>query len=68
MQFALFELGRNPSIQEMVRRQVQSSWAAAAGDSLKALQGAPLLKATVKEILRYGAGTVFAFISISVQS
>ncbi|KAJ8287883.1 hypothetical protein COCON_G00005420 [Conger conger] len=52
MQFALFELARNPSIQETVRRQVQSSWAAAGGDSLKALQGAPLLKATVKEILR----------------
>ncbi|XP_064153213.1 cytochrome P450 11B, mitochondrial [Anguilla rostrata] len=52
LQFALFELARNPGIQEMVRRQVQSSWASAEGDPQKALQGAPLLKNTVKEILR----------------
>ncbi|KAJ8392795.1 hypothetical protein AAFF_G00069990 [Aldrovandia affinis] len=52
LQFALYELARNPGIQEGVRRQVQSSWAAAGGDPQKALQRAPLLKGTVKEILR----------------
>ncbi|XP_029959623.1 cytochrome P450 11B, mitochondrial-like [Salarias fasciatus] len=52
LQFALFELGRNPDVQEKVRQQVRASWAQAGGDPLKALQGAPLLKGTVKEILR----------------
>nr|XP_015806063.2 cytochrome P450 11B, mitochondrial [Nothobranchius furzeri] len=52
LQFALFELGRNPEVQDMVRQQVRTSWAQAGGDPQKALQGAPLLKATVKEVLR----------------
>lgn len=53
LQFALFELGRNPEVQDMVRHQVRTSWAQADGDPQKALQGAPLLKATIKEVLRY---------------
>ncbi|XP_062277795.1 cytochrome P450 11B, mitochondrial [Scomber scombrus] len=52
LQFALFELGRNPEVQESVRQQVRASWAQAGGDPHKALQGAPLLKGTIKEILR----------------
>uniref|UniRef100_A0A3Q3MZ02 steroid 11beta-monooxygenase n=2 Tax=Mastacembelus armatus TaxID=205130 RepID=A0A3Q3MZ02_9TELE len=52
LQFALFELGRNPEVQEQVRQQVRASWAQAGGDPQKALQGAPLLKGTVREILR----------------
>lgn len=52
LQFALFELGRNPEVQERVRQQVRASWAQADGDPQKALQGAPLLKGTIKEILR----------------
>ncbi|KAM7383398.1 hypothetical protein PAMP_003054 [Pampus punctatissimus] len=52
LQFALFELGRNPEVQESVRQQVRTSWAQAGGDPYKALQGAPLLKGTIKEILR----------------
>ncbi|KAK0139120.1 Cytochrome P450 11B, mitochondrial [Merluccius polli] len=52
LQFALYELGRNPQVQETVRQQVRASWAQAGGDPGKALQGAPLLKGTVKEILR----------------
>ncbi|XP_028983999.1 cytochrome P450 11B, mitochondrial [Betta splendens] len=52
LQFALFELGRNPEVQERVRQQVRASWAQAGGDPQKALQGAPLLKGTIKEILR----------------
>lgn len=52
LQFALFELARNPDVQERVRTQVQSSWKQAAGNPQKALQGAPLLKGTVKETLR----------------
>lgn len=52
LQFALFELGRNPEVQERVRQQVRVSWAQAGGDPYKALQGAPLLKGTVKEVLR----------------
>uniref|UniRef100_A0A3Q3X072 steroid 11beta-monooxygenase n=1 Tax=Mola mola TaxID=94237 RepID=A0A3Q3X072_MOLML len=52
LQFALFELGRNPEVQERVRQQVRASWAQAGGDPQKTLQGAPLLKGTVKEILR----------------
>ncbi|KAG9334317.1 hypothetical protein JZ751_008299, partial [Albula glossodonta] len=52
LQFALFELARNPSIQERVRKQVQSSWATAGGDPQKALKQAPLIKCTMKEILR----------------
>ncbi|KAM8868909.1 LOW QUALITY PROTEIN: cytochrome P450 11C1 [Spinachia spinachia] len=58
LQFALFELGRNPEVQQRVRQQVTTSWAQAGGDSVKALQGAPLLKGTIKEILRlYPVGT-----------
>ncbi|XP_041798102.1 cytochrome P450 11B, mitochondrial [Chelmon rostratus] len=58
LQFALFELGRNPEVQQRVRQQVTASWAQAGGDPQKALQGAPLLKGTVKEILRlYPVGT-----------
>ncbi|XP_054478455.1 cytochrome P450 11B, mitochondrial [Anoplopoma fimbria] len=58
LQFALFELGRNPEVQERVRQQVRASWAQAGGDAQKALQGAPLLKGTIKEILRlYPVGT-----------
>lgn len=53
LQFALFELGRNPEVQERVRQQVRASWVQAGGDPHKALQGAPLLKGTIKEILRY---------------
>lgn len=53
LQFALFELGRNPEVQERVRQQVRVSWTQAGGDAQKALQGAPLLKGTIKEILRY---------------
>nr|XP_020473234.1 cytochrome P450 11B, mitochondrial-like [Monopterus albus] len=53
LQFALFELARNPEVQEKVRQQVIESWAQAAGDLQKALQGVPLLKGTVKETLRY---------------
>lgn len=53
LQFALFELGRNPEVQESVRQQARASWAQAGGDPHKALQGAPLLKGTIKEILRY---------------
>lgn len=53
LQFALFELGRNPEVQERVRQQVRTSWAQAGGDPQRALQGAPLLKGTIKEILRY---------------
>nr|AOE48698.1 11-beta-hydroxylase [Monopterus albus] len=52
LQFALFELARNPEVQEKVRQQVIESWAQAAGDLQKALQGVPLLKGTVKETLR----------------
>ncbi|XP_056618178.1 cytochrome P450 11B, mitochondrial-like isoform X1 [Triplophysa dalaica] len=52
LQFALFELARNPDVQERVRTQALSSWKQAAGDPQKALQGAPLLKGTVKETLR----------------
>ncbi|CAL1611044.1 unnamed protein product [Knipowitschia caucasica] len=52
LQFALFELGRNPDVQEKLRQQVREAWAVAAGDVQKVLQGAPLLKGTVKEILR----------------
>lgn len=52
LQFALFELGRNPEVQERVRHQVKVSWAQASGDPYKALQGAPLLKGTIKEVLR----------------
>ncbi|KAM4600936.1 cytochrome P450 11C1 [Polymixia lowei] len=52
LQFALYELGRNPEAQERVRQQVRASWAQAGGDPQKALQGAPLLKGTVKETLR----------------
>ncbi|XP_076746144.1 cytochrome P450 11C1 isoform X2 [Maylandia zebra] len=51
LQFALFELGRNPEVQESVRQQVRVSWAQAGGDPHKALQGAPLLKGTIKEVL-----------------
>ncbi|XP_045900247.1 cytochrome P450 11B, mitochondrial isoform X1 [Micropterus dolomieu] len=58
LQFGLFELGRNPEVQERVRQQVRASWAQAGGDPQKALQGAPLLKGTIKEILRlYPVGT-----------
>ncbi|KAM9353475.1 cytochrome P450 11C1 [Symphorus nematophorus] len=58
LQFALFELGRNPEVQERVRQQVRASWAQAGGDPQKALQGAPLLKGTIKETLRlYPVGT-----------
>ncbi|XP_075897058.1 cytochrome P450 11C1 [Nelusetta ayraudi] len=58
LQFALFELGRNPEVQERVRQQVRASWAQAGGDPYKALQGAPLLKGTIKEVLRlYPVGT-----------
>ncbi|CAJ1062358.1 b-hydroxylase [Xyrichtys novacula] len=52
LQFALFELGRNPEVQEKVRQQVRTSWSQAGGDPQKALQGAPLLKGIVKETLR----------------
>ncbi|XP_041963234.1 cytochrome P450 11B, mitochondrial [Alosa sapidissima] len=52
LQFALFELARNPELQERVRDQVRSSWKHAAGDIHKALQGAPLLKGTMRETLR----------------
>ncbi|XP_077384465.1 cytochrome P450 11C1 [Festucalex cinctus] len=52
LQFALFELARNPAVQEIVRRQVSESVGRANGDPHKALEGAPLLKGTVKEILR----------------
>uniref|UniRef100_A0A8C0YT78 steroid 11beta-monooxygenase n=1 Tax=Cyprinus carpio carpio TaxID=630221 RepID=A0A8C0YT78_CYPCA len=52
LQFALFELARNPDVQERVRAQVLSSWEQASGDPQKALQGAPLLKGVVKETLR----------------
>lgn len=52
LQFALFELGRNPEVQQRVREQVRASWAQADGEPQKALQGAPLLKGTIKEILR----------------
>uniref|UniRef100_A0A8C8DYG8 steroid 11beta-monooxygenase n=1 Tax=Oryzias sinensis TaxID=183150 RepID=A0A8C8DYG8_9TELE len=52
LQFGLFELGRNPEVQDRVRQQVKRSWAQAGGDPQKALQGAPLLKGTIKEILR----------------
>ncbi|KTG40178.1 hypothetical protein cypCar_00038981 [Cyprinus carpio] len=51
LQFALFELARNPDVQERVRAQVLSSWEQASGDPQKALQGAPLLKGVVKETL-----------------
>ncbi|XP_056158012.1 cytochrome P450 11B, mitochondrial-like, partial [Lampris incognitus] len=52
LQFALYELGRNPEVQETIREQVKASWAQAEGNPQKALQGVPLLKATTKEILR----------------
>ncbi|XP_039973970.1 cytochrome P450 11B, mitochondrial [Xiphias gladius] len=52
LQFALFELGRNPEAQERVRQQVRASWEQAGGDPHRALQGVPLLKGTIKEILR----------------
>ncbi|XP_059402973.1 cytochrome P450 11B, mitochondrial [Carassius carassius] len=52
LQFALFELARNPDVQEQMRAQVLSSWEQASGDPQKALQGAPLLKGAVKETLR----------------
>nr|BAR45420.1 11b-hydroxylase [Parajulis poecilepterus] len=58
LQFALFELGRNPEVQERVRQQVVASWTQAGGDPQKAMQGAPLLKGTIKEVLRlYPVGT-----------
>uniref|UniRef100_H2ULV0 steroid 11beta-monooxygenase n=1 Tax=Takifugu rubripes TaxID=31033 RepID=H2ULV0_TAKRU len=58
LQFALFELGRNPEVQQRVRQQVQESWAQAGGDPQKALQEAPLLKGTIRETLRlYPVGT-----------
>uniref|UniRef100_A0A673LMD1 steroid 11beta-monooxygenase n=1 Tax=Sinocyclocheilus rhinocerous TaxID=307959 RepID=A0A673LMD1_9TELE len=52
LQFALFEMARNPGVQERVRAQVLSSWQQASGSPQKALQGAPLLKGTIKETLR----------------
>lgn len=64
LQFALFELARNPAVQESVRRQVTESVGGADGDPHKALVGAPLLKGAVKEILRY-ANNVALFIHYS---
>ncbi|TRY92167.1 hypothetical protein DNTS_004487, partial [Danionella cerebrum] len=52
LQFALFELARNPDVQERVRAQVLESWEKSSGNPKLALQGAPLLKGTVKETLR----------------
>ncbi|KAM6910644.1 cytochrome P450 11C1 [Xenentodon cancila] len=52
LQFALFELGRNPEVQDRVRQQVRTSWGQAGDDPQRALQGAPLLKGTIKEVLR----------------
>ncbi|CAB1334392.1 unnamed protein product, partial [Coregonus sp. 'balchen'] len=52
LQFALYELGRNPAVQEQVRGQVRAAWARAGGDAHMALQGAPLLKGLIKETLR----------------
>ncbi|XP_057691333.1 cytochrome P450 11B, mitochondrial isoform X2 [Corythoichthys intestinalis] len=52
LQFGLFELARNPAVQENVRQQVTESVERANGDPQKALEGAPLLKCVLKEILR----------------
>ncbi|XP_066577272.1 cytochrome P450 11C1 [Amia ocellicauda] len=52
LQFALFELARNPGVQEAVRAQAQGSYARAGGHAAQTLQGVPLLKGTVKETLR----------------
>ncbi|XP_077455845.1 cytochrome P450 11C1 [Stigmatopora argus] len=52
LQFALFELARNPAVQEAVRQQVMDSVGKAHGDPQKALEGAPLLRGTLKEVLR----------------
>ncbi|XP_058877316.1 cytochrome P450 11B, mitochondrial-like isoform X3 [Acipenser ruthenus] len=50
--FCLFELARTPSVQDSVRRQVQRALEQAGGDVAQALRAAPLLRGTVKEILR----------------
>ncbi|XP_058877315.1 cytochrome P450 11B, mitochondrial-like isoform X2 [Acipenser ruthenus] len=52
LQFCLFELARTPSVQDSVRRQVQRALEQAGGDVAQALRAAPLLRGTVKEILR----------------
>ncbi|XP_041094881.1 cytochrome P450 11B, mitochondrial-like [Polyodon spathula] len=52
LQFCLFELARTPSVQDSVRRQVQHALEQAEGDMAQALRAAPLLRGTVKEILR----------------
>uniref|UniRef100_A0A8C4RH24 steroid 11beta-monooxygenase n=1 Tax=Erpetoichthys calabaricus TaxID=27687 RepID=A0A8C4RH24_ERPCA len=59
LHMALFELARNPDIQELVRKQVQAAWEKTGGNAAETLKATPLLRAIIKEILRlYPVGVV----------
>lgn len=53
LQWTLFELARAPSLQEKLRAELSAAKAASQGDVLKILKSLPLLKAVIKETLRW---------------
>uniref|UniRef100_UPI00398F8C03 cytochrome P450 11C1 isoform X2 n=1 Tax=Pristiophorus japonicus TaxID=55135 RepID=UPI00398F8C03 len=50
--FTLFELARNPSVQEALRDEVTAAYEDARGDVDKLLHSVPLLRGAIKETLR----------------
>ncbi|XP_062998462.1 cholesterol side-chain cleavage enzyme, mitochondrial [Elgaria multicarinata webbii] len=52
LQWAMYELARAPALQEQLRAEILAAKASSQGDVLKRLKSVPLLKATIKEVLR----------------
>lgn len=52
LQWHLYEMGRSPRVQEMLRAEVLAAQRQAQGDMTAMLQLVPLLKASIKETLR----------------
>ncbi|XP_020659476.3 cholesterol side-chain cleavage enzyme, mitochondrial isoform X1 [Pogona vitticeps] len=52
LQWAMYELAKAPAIQERLRSEILAAKSASQGDILNVLKAAPLVKATIKEVLR----------------
>uniref|UniRef100_A0A670YAD8 Cholesterol side-chain cleavage enzyme, mitochondrial n=1 Tax=Pseudonaja textilis TaxID=8673 RepID=A0A670YAD8_PSETE len=53
LQWALYELARAPQLQDQLRSEISAAKASSQGDVAKMMKSTPLLKATIKETLRY---------------
>ncbi|KAG9341234.1 hypothetical protein JZ751_019675, partial [Albula glossodonta] len=68
LQWTLYELSKQPALQEELRTEITAALASSNGDLVQLLKKVPLVKATVKETLRYdGVRSRLYPVAVSLQ-